>query len=58
MDRHELIAIVVLAIVGVTTVFTAATRFHEGRCRPAAGRMVRGGMDCSWPARSDWSTGR
>jgi hypothetical protein len=50
MDRHELIAIVVLAFVGLAIAFTAVSRVQEG-CRYVGGYR-RGGWDCAHRAPS------
>jgi len=47
LDRHEVIAIVVLAVVGLAIAFTALSRTQAG-CRYVGGR--RGGWDCHHPA--------
>jgi hypothetical protein len=46
MDRHELIAFVVLALVGLAIAFTALSRIEDG-CRYVGGGRRTGGWDCT-----------
>lgn len=50
--RHEILALMLLASLGLAFLVALLVRVHDGRCRPGG---FRGGLDCTGPARSDVS---